>query len=71
MAFSRQCDRCKQHFPADQVVQLDSFSSLLGHYYTRHLCKAECHKAFEHQFMRGKAVEARGVVDNGHQTPWR
>jgi hypothetical protein len=56
MAFTRQCDRCKENFPVSDVKQLDYYAAGLGHYHTVHLCNEKCAKDFEKLFMKGLTV---------------
>ncbi|AYN58056.1 hypothetical protein HWB90_gp083 [Mycobacterium phage Fowlmouth] len=46
MSFSRKCDKCKDHFDPKDVVQLDLSTIDVRNYYTIHLCKEKCLKAF-------------------------
>ena len=57
MAFTRQCDRCKEHFPPDKVRQLNYFTQGIGVYHTIHLCDERCHKDFD-AFLKGNGIPA-------------
>lgn len=58
MAFSRQCDHCKEHFPVKDIKQLDYYEADLGHYHTIHLCdvgKTSCAQLFN-DWVYGKKI---------------